>query len=138
MELEQAVAFASGRSKGVLLTIQRNGMPHASNILYATFDDRFHVSVTDSRVKTGNVRHDPRAGLYVSSEDFGSWVVVEGDVHVSGITNDPDDEPAARLRRVYETIAGPHPDWDEFNRVMIDERRLVLSIQPTRAYGQMR
>lgn len=138
MELDRALAFAGEHSKGALLTIQPDGMPHASNILYATFDNAVHVSVTDTRVKTHNVRHDPRAALHVSSEDFWNWVVLEGDVRVSGITNDPDDEPAALLRKVYETIAGPHPDWDDFNRVMIEERRLVLSVLPTRAYGQVR
>lgn len=138
MDLDRALAFAGEHSKGALLTIQANGMPHASNILYATFDDALHVSVTDARVKTHNVRRDPRAAMHVSSEDFWSWLVLEGDVRVSGITNDPGDEPAALLRKVYETIAGPHPDWDDFNRVMIEERRLVLSVLPTRAYGQIR
>lgn len=33
---------------------------------------------------------------------------------------------------------GPHPDWDEFNQAMIDDRRLVVSIHPERAYGQIR
>lgn len=138
MEMDRALAFAGEHSRGALLTIQPDGMPHASNILYATFDDAVHVSVTDSRVKTDNVRRDPRAALHVSSENFWNWVVLEGHVRVSGITNDPDDEPAALLRKVYETIAGPHSDWDDFNRAMIEERRLVLSVLPTRAYGQIR
>lgn len=137
MDLATALDFAADHSKGVLLTIRGNGMPHASNILYATFDDAVHVSVTDDRVKTSNVRRDPRAALHVSADDFWNWVVLEGDVAVSGITNHPDDEPAAKLRKVYETIAGPHPDWDDFDRAMISERRLVLSVLPTRAYGRV-
>lgn len=138
MDTNEALDFAADHSKGVLLTIHADGMPHASNVLYATFDGAVHVSVTNDRVKTRNVRHDPRAAMHITSEDFGSWLVLEGEVRVSGITNDPDDERAALLRRVYETIAGPHPDWDDFNRAMIEERRLVLSILPARAYGRLR
>lgn len=137
MDVKPALVFAAGHARGALLTIQPNGMPHASNVTYATFDDAVHVSVTDDRVKTRNVRKDPRGALHVTSQDFRSWVVLEGDVRVSDITKDADDEPAALLRRVYEAIAGPHPDWDDFNRAMIEQRRLVLSILPTRAYGQL-
>lgn len=137
MELQRALTFAADHSKGVLLTIKESGLPHASNILYATFDGAVHVSVTDDRVKTENVRRDPRAALHVSSEDFWSWVVLEGDVHLSPATSHPEDEAAALLRRVYETIAGPHPDWDDYNRAMISERRLVLTLAPFRAYGQV-
>lgn len=137
MDVQKALEFAAGRPKGVLLTIQADGMPHASNVLYATFDDALHVSVTDDRVKTTNVRRDPRAAMHISSEDFGNWAVLSGDARLSDITTHPDDEAAAGLRRVYETIAGPHPDWDEFDRAMISERRLVLSILPARAYGQI-
>lgn len=56
---------------------------------------------------------------------------------MSGVTGDPHDEPAALLRRVYAEIAGPHPDWDDFDRAMIAERRLVLSVVPARAYGRV-
>lgn len=138
MDLRRALAFAADHSKGVLLTIKPSGLPHASNILYATFDGAVHVSVTDDRVKTANVRRDPRASLHVSSDNFWSWAALEGDVRLSAVATHADDDAAALLRRVYETIAGPHPDWDDFNRAMIYERRLVLSLLPSEAYGQLR
>ncbi|MFW5904874.1 MAG: PPOX class F420-dependent oxidoreductase [bacterium] len=136
MDLQSAIDFAADRSKGVILTIKANGLPHASNIVYATFDGAVHASVTDRRAKTANVRRDPRAALHVSSDDFRSWVVLEGDVRLSPVATHPMDEAATMLRRVYEAIAGPHPDWDEFDRAMIDQRRLVLTIQPEGVYGQ--
>jgi hypothetical protein len=33
------------------------------------------------------------------------------------------------LRFVYEQVAGPHPNWDEFEREMVAQRRVVLSIE---------
>lgn len=137
MDIRAALDFVADHSRGVMLTIQGSGLPHASNISYATFDGAIHVSVTDDRVKTANVRRDPRAGLHVTAPDFWRWVVLEGDARLSEVTTDPDDEAAELLRRVYETIAGTHPDWDDFNRAMIADRRLVLSVVPRRAYGQL-
>lgn len=138
MDVESALSFAGDRHQGALLTIQRDGRPHASNIMYAIFDGAAHVSVTDTRVKTSNVRRDSRAGLYVSAHDFWNWAVLEGTARLSDVTTDPDDAAAALLRRVYEEISGPHPDWDEFNEAMISDRRLVLSVDVDNAYGQLR
>lgn len=138
MDLERALKFAGEHSKGVLLTINADGTPQASNILYAVFDGAAHVSITDTRVKTRNVRRDPRAALHVSSEDFWAWVMLEGRAELSDVTRQPGDEAGTRLRKVYETIAGPHPDWDDYDRAMIEEERLVLSLGVENAYGQVR
>lgn len=138
MDVDTALSFAADRHKGALLTIKPDGRPHASNILYATFDGAAHVSVTDDRAKTANLRRDARVGLYVSADDFWNWVVLEGTARLSDVTTEPDDDTAALLRRVYETISGPHPDWDEFNQAMITDRRLVVSVEVGNAYGQLR
>ena len=137
MEIAPAVEFIVGTTRGVLLTIKPDGRPHASNVTYAVFDDAVHVSVTDSRVKTANMRRDSRVSLYVGASDFWRWVVVEGDAILSPVVTRPDDAVARLLRRYYETAAGPHPDWDEFDSAMIEERRLVVSFRPDAAYGQL-
>lgn len=137
MEIGPAVEFIVGTTRGVLLTIKPDGRPHASNVTYAVFDDAVHVSVTDSRVKTANLRRDSRVSLYVGASDFWRWVVVEGDAILSPVVARPDDAVAGLLRRYYETAAGPHPDWDEFDSAMIEERRMVVSFRPDAAYGQL-
>ena len=37
----------------------------------------------------------------------------------------------------YRSLAGEHPDWDEYRQAMIDEGRLMLLLRPTRAYGML-
>ena len=34
-------------------------------------------------------------------------------------------------------MSGEHPDWGEYRRAMVDERRLLLRLGPTHAYGQL-
>lgn len=137
MELHPALDFVTDRHLGVFLTINQDGRPHASNIVYAVLDGAVHISTRARQVKIANLRRDSRAGLHVTSDDFGSWAVVEGRATLTPITTSPDDDTAVLLRRVYEAIRGPHPDWDEFNQAMIDQQRLVVSLVADSAYGRI-
>ncbi len=44
---------------------------------------------------------------------------------------------AGELLAVYEAIAGPHDDPDEFRRDMVEQQRLVCTLTPRRVYGQL-
>jgi len=140
MDLADALAFARAQRNGVLVTLRRDGRPQLSNILYDLGDDDVvRVSVTVDRAKTRNLARDPRASLYVSSPDFWSYVVLEGDAELGPQTTEPGDAGGLELREVYRRIRGEeHPDWDDFDRAMVRERRLVVRLRPTRAYGLRR
>jgi PPOX class probable F420-dependent enzyme len=137
MDLRPALDFVRQRNQGVLTTIRANGRPQLSNILYALGDDDVaRISVTDSRAKTVNLRRDPRASLYVLGDSFWQYVVLEGDVDVSPVAADPQDDTVEQLVSLYRAGQGKeHPDWDEFRAAMVADRRLVLAFRPERAYG---
>ena len=138
MDLITALDFVRARSKGVLLTLRSNGRPQASNIVYGVDDDVVRISVTDDRAKTHNLRRDPRASLHVTSEDFWQYVVLEADADLTDVTTRPGDEASQELRALYRSVSGEHPDWDDYDRAMVDQRRLVVRLRPTRAYGMVR
>lgn len=133
---DAALRFLDAHSRGVLTTIKRDGRPQLSNIMYGVFDGKAHISVTDTRAKTRNLRRDPRAALHVTDDQFGRYVVVEGTAELTGVTTRPDDAAADLLVRTYRAIAGEHPDWDEYRQAMIDQERLVISLGIEHAYGQ--
>ena len=138
MDLHDALDFARGRSNGVLTTLKRDGRPQLSNISYHLgADDVVRISVTDGRAKTANVRRDPRAGLYVSREDFWAYVVLEGDAELLPAAASPDDPTVEALVDLYRSIAGEHPDWDDYRRAMVADRRLVVLLRPMHAYGML-
>jgi hypothetical protein len=41
------------------------------------------------------------------------------------------------LETVYRTIAGEHPNWDEYRQAMVRDQRVVIRIRPERASGQV-
>jgi PPOX class probable F420-dependent enzyme len=131
------LAVVAESRAGVLATIKRDGRPQLSNVTYAWDDGLIRVSVTADRAKTANLRRDPRVSLHVSSRDFWTWVVVEGTADLTPVAAEPDDATVEELVTYYRGTAGEHPDWDDYRRAMVADRRLVVRFRPEHAYGQV-
>ena len=134
---DKLLALIADNSLGVLATIKRDGRPQLSNVTYH-FDPRaltIEVSVTEPRAKTRNLRRDPRASLLVSSEDGWAYAVAEGTAMLSEPAASPDDDTVESLITLYRKIAGEHPDWDEYRRAMVVERRVLLRLPIHHLYG---
>jgi len=65
-------------------------------------------------------------------------VVLEGDAELSPVAADPGDATVAELIGLYRSLAGEHPDWDEYRRAMVADRRCVARFRPTAAFGMAR
>jgi PPOX class probable F420-dependent enzyme len=125
-----------GRSGlGVLVTLKRDGRPQLSNITYLYDGARIRISLTDDRAKTRNLRRDPRASLYVNGPRGRSYVVVEGKAELTPVAADEHDEVVDKLVTYYRDAAGEHPDWDDYRRAMVADRRLLFTMTIDHAYG---
>ncbi|WP_299565171.1 PPOX class F420-dependent oxidoreductase [uncultured Mycolicibacterium sp.] len=134
---DKLLALLAGNSLGVLATIKRDGRPQLSNVKYY-FDPRaltLQVSMTEPRAKTRNLRRDPRASIHVSSDDGWAYAVAEGNAILTPPAAAPDDETVEGLVQLYRNIAGEHPDWDEYRRAMVDERRVLMTLPISHLYG---
>lgn len=138
MPLDEAFAFVQERDRGVLVALRRDGRPQLSNILYvAGAGHTVRVSVTDDRMKTRNLRRDPRASLYVTRDDFYAYVVLDGEVTLSEVARAEDDPVVDQLVDYYRALRGEHPDWGAYRRSMVADRRLVATLVATSAYGMV-
>ena len=137
MELEDALTFAAARRNGVLVTQKRDGRPQLSNITHAVIDGVIKISITADRAKFANLVRNPQASLYVSRDDFWGYVVIEGDTELSEVATKPDDAGVDELVELYRSIGGEHPDWDDYRKAMVADRRVVVRLRPTHAYGML-
>jgi PPOX class probable F420-dependent enzyme len=136
--LDDAFAFVMDHGRGVLVTARGDGRPQLSNIMYVTGPDHtVRISVTDSRAKTANLRRNPQASLHVTSDDFWAYVVLDGTVDLSAVAGAVDDEAVEALVAMYRQAQGEHPDWAEFRRAMVAQRRLVATFTAASAYGML-
>ena len=139
MDLAGAIEWAAERNLAALITIRADGRPQSSDIVYDLDEGTFCISVTEGRAKTANLRRDPRAVLHISDPSSWSYVSFDGTVELLPTATSPDDATCDALVRYYERVAGkPHPDWDEYRRAMVDERRLVVRFTPKTATGMLR
>ena len=139
MEIEHALDAVRANSHAVQTTLRRDGHPQLSNVLAAVGPDGVvRISTTADRAKYANLRRTPWAAVHVNGETFWSYAVLEGDVTLSAVAADPHDATVDELVDVYRSLSGEHDDWDDYRAAMVRDRRVVVRITPTHAYGALR
>ncbi len=129
----------AGHRQGVLVTLRKDGWPQLSNVNYAwdAGEQTIRISTTDDRAKTHNLRRDPRVSFHVTTGDFWSYGVVDGQAELSAVARDPHDAAVEELIDLYRAVQGEHPDWNDYRAAMVRDRRLVVRIRAERAYGMV-
>jgi PPOX class probable F420-dependent enzyme len=138
MELATALDFARTHGRSVLVTLRRNGRPQLSNVMHAVGDDGvIRVSITADRAKYHNLARTPWAAMHVTQDDFYAYSVLEGPVTLAPVAADPHDTTVDELVELYRSMVGEHPDWEDYRRAMVADRRTVVRLTPDHAYGML-
>jgi PPOX class probable F420-dependent enzyme len=142
--LDEAVALASAESGlAVVSTLRADGTIQASLVNagvlpHPSTGEPTLAFVTYGKIKLANLRVRPQ--LAVTFRNGWQWATVEGNAELAG----PDDsqpwltEPEQLrllLREVFTAAGGTHDDWDEYDRVMAEQRRTVILVAPSRVYS---
>jgi PPOX class probable F420-dependent enzyme len=142
--LSSVAALASeDHGLAVISTLRADGTIQSSLVNAGVMDHPFKAQtpvvafVTYGKVKLGNLRARPQ--ITASFRSGWRWATVEGRAELIG-PDDPHpqvDEERLRvlLREVFQGAGGTHDDWDEYDRVMREQGRTAVFIEPTRVYG---
>ena len=122
--------------------VRADGTPHASLVNAGVLDHPLTGRpvvgyVTYGQVKQRNLRARPATSILWRAG--WQWVGVDGTSELIG-PDDPVDGIDAEglrllLRAVFTGAGGTHDDWDTYDRVMREERRVAVLIEPRRIYG---
>jgi PPOX class probable F420-dependent enzyme len=125
---DELLDFIRPRHHAIVITARADGRPQASPVTCGVDEQgRIVVSTYPERAKTRNARRNSRASVLFLSDDFGgAWVQVDGDIEVIDLP-----EAAEALVDYYRSIAGEHPDWDDYRQAMIRQGKSLLRITPT-------
>ena len=142
--LDDAVALAATESGlAVVSTLRADGTIQASLVNAGVLPHPGTGApalgfVTYGKVKLANLRARPQ--LAVTFRNGWQWATVEGNAELAG----PDDSQPwltgadqlrLLLREVFTAAGGTHDDWDAYDRVMSEQRRTVVLVEPTRVYS---
>jgi PPOX class probable F420-dependent enzyme len=142
--LDEAVALARGESGlTVVSTLRADNTIQASLVNAGVFPhprsgEPVLAFVTYGRVKLANLR--ARSQLAATFLNGWQWATVEGRAELAG-PDDPQpwltdaDQLRLLLREVFTAAGGSHDNWDEYDRVMAEQRRTVVLVAPTRVYS---
>ncbi len=130
MDIDRALDFIRSNHRAVLATTRADGSPQLSPVA-ASVDDAGTVVISTRRraAKTRNIERRAHATLLCFTDGFyGEWVQVEGPAEVVALPEAMDG-----LVAQYRSIAGDHPNWDEYRAAMVSEDRVLLRITVGRA-----
>lgn len=142
--LDEAVELASDESGlAVISTLRADNTIQASlvNVGKLPHPDtgaEVVAFVTYGKVKLANLRARPQ--LAVTFRKGWMWATVEGEAELAG-PDDPapwladSEQLRLLLREVFAAAGGTHDNWDEYDRVMAEQRRTVVLVAPTRVYS---
>lgn len=144
MELEQVRRFA-GREHGLatVATTRADGSIQVTVVNAALLPHPVSGDEVVGLVARGEARKlrhlRERPATAVTFRVGWEWATVEGEAELFGPDDRlPDDHPERLrilLREVFVAAGGDHDDFDEYDRVMAEERRCVVLVQPDRIYG---
>jgi len=141
--MDEAVrAFLDRNSSAAMVTLRRDGTPHAVRVGVAVVDGKIWSSGTRTRARTKHLRRDPRSTLFVFDSEW-RWLTLESRVTIL----DGPDAPELNLRlfQVMQRGMGVPPgqiNWfgrtlshEELLKTMVQEQRLIYEFDILRAYG---
>jgi PPOX class probable F420-dependent enzyme len=134
---------AEDRGLCVVATARRDGTVQASVVNAGVLEHPQDGQRVAALVAAGGSRKlanlRARPSVTVVARSGWRWVAVEGRAQLFG----PDDPLAGLdgealrvgLRAVFTAAGGQHDNWPEYDRVMAEERRTIVYIEPVRVYS---
>jgi PPOX class probable F420-dependent enzyme len=141
--LEEAASLArSEQGLAVVSTLRADASIQSSLVNAGVLDHPLTgkpvlAFVTYGKVKLANLRERPQ--VTTAFRSGWNWATVEGRAQLIGPADPHPDVDSERLRRllrdVFTAAGGTYDDWDEYDRVMAEQGRTAVFVEPTRVYG---
>lgn len=144
--MEPAVLeFLTNTHSAAMITLGRDGSPHAVRVGIALVDGKLWSSGTQDRRRTRHLRRDPRSTLFVfhaADAKSSSYLTLETTVKIlDGTEVGPGSLKLFRVMQGHTDSAQPIM-WngtpmaeEEFLNAMSDERRLIYEFEVKHSYG---
>ncbi|MDT7706058.1 MAG: hypothetical protein QOG20_1665 [Pseudonocardiales bacterium] len=134
--VRRIVAQDSGLAS--VAVVRADGTPHTSLVNAGALDHPVTGVpvvgyVTYGQVKLRNLRARPATSILWRAG--WRWIGVDGTSELIGPGDTDAESLRLLLRAVFVAAGGAHDDWDTYDRVMREEGRVAVLVEPVRVYG---
>ena len=137
MPLEEFDALLAQHRVVVFVTYRRDGRPQMSLVTAGRVGDALGFTTRRQNAKYHNLMRDSRCAMMLVRPGWRGYAVLDGDATVITPQNSSSEELRVTLQEVYRAAAGvEHPDWDDYDRAMIEQGRVAVLLRPSRTYAQ--
>ena len=135
MIAEKARTFLKENHYVWLTKFRTNGGAQMSIVLCGLYKDGVAFTTPANRAKLTNLRRNQRCSLLVAQPDWWGYVMMEGQARIMSPENTNTGVLIQALRDVFVACSGSeHPNWEEYDQAVQDERRSVVIIEPESIY----
>ena len=139
MTFDDARPFLEANHKSVVTTFRKSGAGQMSILLSGAYDGAAAFVVSGNTAKLANLKRDPRCSVLTVKPEWSEYAVVEGAAEIHSWDNTDPEKLRLLLREVFRACGGgEHPNWDEYDQAMKEEKRAVVMVRPGHVYGMWR
>jgi len=140
MEFSEIQPFLETQHRGVVQTLQRNGAVQCSIVVCGHHQGNLaFVSVRGRSAKVRNLRRNPQCTVLAVDSNWRTYVVVEGQATLLDRRNTDHEELRVKLRELFRACGDrDHPNWEEYDRAMVEQDAVGVLVRPERVYGKLR
>jgi len=136
MTYAEVEPFLKRQHTGVVTTFGRDGAAQMSIVKCGAYEGGVVFVVRGNTAKLANLQRDPRCSVLTVVPDWSGYAVVAGRVELRTWSNTDPEQLRLELRDAFRACGGgEHPGWEEYDRVMQEERRAIVLVRPQRVYG---
>jgi PPOX class probable F420-dependent enzyme len=140
MKFEDARHFLEKNHRCVVSTHRPDGAAHSSIVVCGAYQEQaVFASVHQKSVKVHNLRGDPRCTVLAVTNNWHSFVTIEGEASLFDYSNSEPEEIRILLREVFRACGDKdHSNWEEYDQAMRDQKAVAVLVRPRKVYGLVR
>ena len=125
MTPDEAREFVANNHRAVMITRRSAGGLQTSPVTIGIDSDgKVVISSRETAYKVRHLRRRPTATLCVFNDNFfGPWIHIDGTAEIV-----PLPQAMNGLIDYYRRISGEHPDWEDYRRAMVEQRRVLVRL----------
>jgi PPOX class probable F420-dependent enzyme len=140
MKFEDARHFLEKNHRCVVSTHRPDGAAHSSIVVCGAYQEQaVFASVHQKSVKVHNLRGDPRCTVLAVTNNWHSFVTIEGEASLFDYSNSEPEEIRILLREVFRACGDKdHSNWEGYDQAMRDQKAVAVLVRPRKVYGLVR